>query len=87
MSELKKNDNVVDFQNFARRKRDEKQLARGREPLFKTHAERSLTPEKGRRVNEGGFDERISKIRQSLDRISQLLFDLRKIAKKQKKDA
>lgn len=77
--------NVVDFANFKRSKEVEESFGRGRTPLHVSHLEGSkesphLSP--SRRSDAGDFGERMRRIKASLEKINQLMMDLKKTTRK-----
>lgn len=65
--------NVVDLQSFRARKMEDQDLARGRTPLYSSHLENGAKP-----VEEEDFGTRMQRIRTSLEKINQIMWELKK---------
>lgn len=78
MKENSTHSNVVDLTNFKRTKDLESQLSRGRTPLHVSHIDGKV---KGsphfRRPEADEFGDRMQRIRTSLEKINQLMADLK----------
>ena len=78
MNENNSSSNVVDLKNFKRTKELESQLSRGRTPLHVSHLDGKV---KGsphlRRPEADEFGDRMQRIRASLEKINQLMADLK----------
>jgi hypothetical protein len=75
--------NVVDFSVFKRNKDAQDDLARGRTPLHVSHLDGKV---KGsphfRRPEADDFGDRMQRIKTSLEKINQLMTELKKTSKK-----
>lgn len=73
---------VVDFQDFRRKKIEEEHLARGRKPLYVSHARGQVQGEDKPQVDAqlSDFSDRIARIRHSLDKINELMGDLKQLS-------
>lgn len=65
--------NVVDLQSFRARKKEDQDLARGRTPLYSSHLENTSKP-----IEEEDFGTRMQRIRTSLEKINQIMWELKK---------
>lgn len=76
--------NVVDFNAFRRQKESEKEISRGRLPLHVSHLNGKVTgsPHLKERDSEE-FGARMERIKTSLEKINQLMADLKKSSKSQ----
>lgn len=74
--------NVVDFANFKRSKEVEEKFGRGRTPLHVSHLDGSKESPHSRRADAGDFGERMRRIKASLEKINQLMTDLKKSTRK-----
>ncbi len=87
--------NVVDFTNFKRSKEAEERFGRGRTPLSASHLEKEKpsqspqvrNPEVGSQMGAigtgpGDFGDRMRRIKASLEKINQLMIDLKKTTRK-----
>ena len=84
MSQKEKNpSNVVDFTNFKRSRDLDDQLSRGRTPLHVSHIDGKV---KGsphlRRPEADDFGDRMQRIKASLEKINQLMGELKKSTRK-----
>ena len=73
---------VVSFQDFRRKKIEEEHLARGRKPLYVSHARGQVQGE-GQTTSQdklSDFSDRIARIRHSLDKINELMGDLKQLS-------
>ena len=73
---------VVDFNAFRRQKESEKEISRGRLPLHVSHLDGKITgsPHLKKKESEE-FGARMERIKSSLERINQLMSDLKKTSK------
>ena len=73
---------VVNFQDFRRKKIEEEHLARGRKPLYVSHSRGQVQGEGQAKPDEklSDFSDRIARIRHSLDKINELMGDLKQIS-------
>lgn len=73
---------VVNFQDFRRKKVEEEHLARGRQPLYVSHARGQIQGEGQSKADDNlsDFSDRIARIRHSLDKINELMGDLKQIS-------
>lgn len=70
----KKDENVVDFNQFRRSKLVESQFGKGRTPLYVSHSKGKVS---GRSSDKNNFDARVTRVRSSLERINKLMQELR----------
>lgn len=92
MSNLNNNDSVpvskvVELSAFKKKRDTKEELARSRRPLFVNHSEGTVSGRPSNQKNasaaEGGdFADRLVKIRGSLDRINQLMAEIKKLSAK-----
>lgn len=76
--------NVVDLKNFKRTKELESQLGRGRTPLHVSHIDGKVKGSPHFRHTENDeFGDRMQRIRASLEKINQLMADLKAANKAQ----
>ncbi len=81
---MNSNDNVVDFKNFKRTRELENQIAKGRTPLHVSHIDGKVKGSPHLRTNEADdFGDRMQRIRTSLEKINQLMADLKASSKTQ----
>ena len=77
---------IVELSAFKKKRETAEQLARGRKPLYVDHGEGSVTGRpnapKASAGAEHDFGDRLTKIRGSLDRINQLMTELKKLSAK-----
>ncbi len=81
---------VVELSAFKKKRETAEQLARGRKPLYVNHGEGTVSGRPNAPQASAGVDmgDRLTKIRGSLDRINQLMSELKKLsAKDGNKDA
>lgn len=67
-------ENIVDFNQFRRSKLVEAQFGKGRTPLYVSHSKGKIS---GRSSNQNDFDARVTRVRDSLERINKLMQELR----------
>ncbi len=80
MSNEKKPGQLVELSSFRRKKAINDELAQGRTPLYLSHLEGRVSGNphlKG--THAEGFGDRITKIRKSLERINNLMNELKKM--------
>lgn len=70
---------VVDFKSFKDKRSVEREIGRGRKPLYVNHAAGTIS---GRKDENADFGDRLTKIRSSLDRINQLMTELKKLSQR-----
>ncbi len=70
---------VVDLQAYRQNKKLETDLARGRQPLYSSHLDQTASAKKG--SEEDDFGQRMQRIRTSLEKINQLMYELKKNSK------
>lgn len=81
--ELEAVSNVVDFTTFKRTKLLDEELSRGRTPLHVSHMDGKVQDSPHARRPEGGdFGERMRRIKTSLEKINQLMSELKKSSRK-----
>jgi hypothetical protein len=76
---------VVDFKSFKEKKTMDRDLARGRKPLYVSHTNGNVSSNKEGASKDGtgaDFGDRLVKIRSSLDRINQLMTELKKLSQR-----
>jgi len=74
---------IVEFAVFKKKRETKDALARGRKPLYVNHAEGSITGSSKANplaANSEDFADRLVKIRGSLDRINQLMSEIKKLS-------
>lgn len=77
---------VVELSAFKKKRETTEQLARGRKPLYVDHNEGAITGRPNApkaAAAENDFGDRLTKIRGSLDRINQLMTELKKLSAKE----
>lgn len=74
-----KNSNVISLANFKSKKSTEEDLSRSRRPLYVSHLKGTASSEKSANADLG---DRISRIKSSLDRINNLMKDLKSMTQK-----
>lgn len=67
---------VVDLLAYRKTKQTEQELARGRTPLYSSHLESK--PKSDLSAADEDFGQRMQRIRTSLEKINQLMFELKK---------
>ncbi len=72
---------VIDLAQFKQKKEMESQLARGRRPLYVDSKEGRVSGQT--QADKADFSDRLSKIRGSLDRINQLMTEIKKLSANQ----
>jgi hypothetical protein len=85
VSDSEKDGQVIDLGSFRKKKEVTQELARGRNPLFISHAQGKVTGSphfKG--PQDSDFGDRLQRIRASLDKINRLMAELKKISAEQK---
>lgn len=79
---MNSNDNVVDLKNFKRTRELETQIAKGRTPLHVSHIDGKVKGSPHFRTQESDdFGDRMQRIRTSLEKINQLMADLKTTSK------
>ena len=79
---MNSNDNVVDLKNFKRTRELETQIAKGRTPLHVSHIDGKVKGSPHLRTQESDdFGDRMQRIRSSLEKINQLMADLKTTSK------
>ncbi len=79
---MNSNDNVVDLKNFKRTRELETQIAKGRTPLHVSHIDGKVKGSPHLRTQEtDDFGDRMQRIRTSLEKINQLMADLKQTSK------
>ena len=79
---MNSNDNVVDLKNFKRARELETQIAKGRTPLHVSHIDGKVKGSPHLRTQESDdFGDRMQRIRTSLEKINQLMADLKTTSK------
>lgn len=74
--------NVLDFTAFKNKKVTDDNFARGRTPLYVSHADGKVTGSPHfKRPDHEDFGDRLQRIKTSLEKINQLMADLRKSGK------
>ena len=74
--------NIVDFNAFRRKKESEKEISRGRLPLHVSHLDGKVTGSPHfKRPQTDDFGDRMQRIKSSLEKINQLMADLKKSSK------
>lgn len=68
--------NIIDIEAFRRKKQDEEDMSRGRRPLYISHLENKASG------NAENFGDRLSRVRESLKRINELMDELKRISNK-----
>ena len=71
--------NVVSLANFKAKKETSNELARGRRPLYVSHATGKASSKEN---NKADLGDRISRIKSSLERINNLMKDLKTMSDK-----
>jgi hypothetical protein len=75
-------DNVVDLKNFKRTRELEAQISKGRTPLHVSHIDGKVKGSPHLRTQEtDDFGDRMQRIRTSLEKINQLMADLKQTSK------
>lgn len=81
--ELEAASNVVDFTTFKRGKQMDEELARGRTPLHVSHIDGKVKDSPhARRPEAGDFGDRMKRIKASLEKINQLMAELKKTSRR-----
>ncbi|RYZ84358.1 MAG: hypothetical protein EOP04_18170 [Proteobacteria bacterium] len=79
---MNSNDNVVDLKNFKRTRELETQIAKGRTPLHVSHIDGKVKGSPHLRTQDtDDFGDRMQRIRTSLEKINQLMADLKQTSK------
>lgn len=68
-------ENLVSLTDFRQRRQAQYDLSRGRRPLYLSHMAQGTA---SREESEGDFAERVARIRKSLERINELMAQLRR---------
>jgi len=72
---------VLDFNSFKKKKSGDGELARGRNPLYKSHLEGKVTGSPHfKRPEAEDFGDRLTRIRTSLEKINGLISELKKMS-------
>ena len=75
---------VVDLTQFKKKKDVEREVARSRKPLYVDHHEGRISGRSDKRQaqqeNNEHFGDRLTKIRSSIDRINQLMAEIKKLS-------
>lgn len=72
---------VVDLQAYRQNKKLETDFARGRQPLYSSHLDQSAAASAKQNSEDDDFGQRMQRIRSSLERINQLMYELKKNSK------
>ncbi len=82
MSGIDSPKNVISFADAKRKKQSQDDLAKGRQPLYVSHLNGKLhgSPHLNSPKAED-FGDRMSRIKQSLEKINRLMVELKKVAK------
>lgn len=76
--------NVVELSAFRKKKESEKEISRGRLPLHVSHMDGKVTGSPHfKRPKSDDFGDRMQRIKSSLEKINQLMADLKKSSQKQ----
>ncbi len=75
---------VVDLTHFRKTKQTQVDLARSRKPLYLSHAGKSVSGEKSgfQFKQDGTFAERLVRIKSSLEKINNLMEELKRLSDK-----
>ena len=75
---------IVDLTQFRKTKQTQVDLARGRKPLYLSHAAKNVSGEKTgfQFKQDGTFAERLVRIKSSLEKINNLMEELKKLSDK-----
>ena len=75
---------IVDLTQFRKTKQTQVELARGRKPLYLSHADKNISGEKTgfQFKQDGTFAERLVRIKSSLEKINNLMEQLKKLSDK-----
>lgn len=74
---------VVELSAFKKKRETKEDLTRARKPLYVNHADRSVSGDKSAKADSReDFADRLVKIRGSLDRINQLMTEIKKLSAK-----
>lgn len=77
-------DNVVNLNNFKRKQIEEEHFTRGRTPLYMSHARGQISGFKhgssNHNKNLSDFSDKIARIKQSMEKVSLLMADLKKLS-------
>jgi hypothetical protein len=72
---------IVDIASFRKKKSTDEELARGRKPLYVSHASGKVTGSPHLKGPEtADFGDRLSRIRSSLDKINRLMSELKRMS-------
>ena len=74
---------VVSLTAFKKKKETRDEVSRGRKPLYMSHGDGQVS---GRNAASDDFGDRLGKIRSSLDRINNLMSELKKLSSKDRGD-
>ena len=76
--------NIVDFSAYRKKKETEQELGRGRLPLHVSHLDGKVTGSPHfKRPKDQDFGDRMQRIKTSLEKINQLMAELKKNSKSQ----
>ncbi len=80
--ENRKSGNVVDLSSFRKKKDTESELSPGRKPLYVSHMKGKVTGSPHFKSPEANdFGDRLTRIRSSLEKINNLMGELKKMSK------
>ncbi len=74
---------IVDLSAFKKKKDTKEEIARSRKPLYVNHSQGSISGSQQASTTSstsGDFADRLTKIRGSLDRINQLMTEIKKLS-------
>ncbi len=79
--------NVINFKDFKQKKIIEEKLAEGRQPLYVSHKNKKITgnPHLNGSHLDQDFGDRVQRIKISLEKINNLMAELKKMAKSEAK--
>jgi hypothetical protein len=72
--------NIINLEQFKRKKEIDQDLARGRTPLYVSHATGKITGSKDDTKPGEDFADRLTRIRTSLDKINRLMNELKRMS-------
>ena len=76
---VNKDGKIVSFNDFKRKKAFDQEVAEGRTPLYLSHLEGKVSGSPHLKGEEGDFNNRVQRVRRSLDRINKLMSELKKL--------
>lgn len=71
---------IIDLSQFKKKKENEAQIARGRKPLYVDSQKGHVSGQSASNAATGDFSDRLTKIKGSLDRINQLMTEIKKLS-------